>query len=72
MTTAGSRPGPEMFEGAHWKRATACGATSCVEVADLGDRVAVRDSKDLSVAPLVFTRSEWSAFLHGVRAGDFH
>lgn len=45
---------------------------NCVEVADLPDGGrAVRDSKDRSGPPLVFTAAEWAAFLAGVRAGEF-
>lgn len=44
---------------------------NCIEVADLeGDR-AVRDSKDPARSVLTFTIAQWSAFITGVRAGDF-
>jgi Domain of unknown function (DUF397) len=33
--------------------------------------VAIRDSKDTAKAAHVFDRDEWSAFVAGVRAGDF-
>lgn len=45
--------------------------TNCVEVAELADRVAMRDSKDPAGPVLAFTNVEWQAFLGGVRAGDF-
>jgi len=44
---------------------------NCVEVAFLGDGVAVRDSKDPDGPVLRFTRAEWAAFTDGVRAGEF-
>jgi hypothetical protein len=45
---------------------------NCVEVAFIGDHVAVRDSKDRSSdAVLYFTHAEWEAFLAGAHAGDF-
>ena len=45
--------------------------TNCVEVRLLIDgTVGVRDSKDRSKPPHVFTSGEWSAFVAGVRAGD--
>lgn len=44
---------------------------NCVEVAAGADAVAVRDSKDLDGPVLSFTRDEWSAFLAGVKAGEF-
>lgn len=36
------------------------------------DAVLVRDSKSPENAPLVFTVDEWSAFVQGVRAGEFN
>jgi hypothetical protein len=48
------------------------GGDNCVEVAILADgQVAVRDTKDRSLAPHLFTASEWEAFLTGVKAGEF-
>lgn len=45
---------------------------SCVEVRLLPDgTVGLRDSKDVSKPAHVFTQPEWSAFLAGVRAGEF-
>ncbi|ETA00765.1 DUF397 domain-containing protein [Frankia sp. CcI156] len=48
------------------------GSGACVEVASLpeGGR-AVRDSKDRSGPILVFTAAEWTAFVAGVRDGEF-
>jgi hypothetical protein len=43
----------------------------CVEVAEIGDAVAVRDSKDAGGPALVFTREEWTAFVAGAAAGEF-
>lgn len=44
----------------------------CVEVGRLADgHVAVRDTKDRSQPALIFTPVEWSAFIAGVRAGEF-
>jgi len=59
---------------AHWFKATASGTASggCVETAFLHDgRVALRDSKDTSKAPHIFTRHEWDCFLDGVKNGEF-
>lgn len=41
---------------------------ACVEVADLGDGVAVRDSKDANSPVLSFTRAEWAGLLAEVKA----
>ncbi|MGH3310621.1 MAG: DUF397 domain-containing protein [Streptomyces sp.] len=35
----------------------------CVEVADLGARVGVRDSKDTGRAPLTTPRTAWASFI---------
>lgn len=43
----------------------------CVEVANLGNAVAVRDSKDPDGPALIFTPGEWAAFLQGAKAGEF-
>jgi hypothetical protein len=44
----------------------------CVEVAYLaGGLVGVRDSKDRTRPPLVFTSGEWQAFIGGAKDGEF-
>jgi hypothetical protein len=43
----------------------------CVEVADLGDAIGVRDSKNPDGAVLRFSRAEIDAFVRGVLAGEF-
>jgi hypothetical protein len=44
----------------------------CVEVAELGDgAVALRDSNNPARPDLRFTASEWTAFVTGVRDGEF-
>ena len=57
-----------------WFKATAStsSGSGCVEAAFLPDgRVALRDSKDISKAPHVFTRHEWDCFVDGVKKGEF-
>lgn len=45
---------------------------ACIEVAGLaGGGWAVRDSKDPRGAVLMFTAAEWTAFVGGVRDGEF-
>jgi Domain of unknown function (DUF397) len=56
---------------AAWRTSTLCDLNGCVEVALLGDRVAVRDAKDRAGPVLQFTAAEWEAFLGGVRQGEF-
>lgn len=58
-----------------WRKSTRSGDNGgqCVEVAMLdGGYVALRDSKDKGAGPvLVFTASEWEAFIAGAVAGEF-
>jgi len=45
---------------------------SCVEVAELpGDAIAVRNSRHPSGPALIYTRAEITAFLTGVKNGEF-
>lgn len=44
---------------------------ACVEVADLGDHMAMRDSKNPDGPVLVFTAFEWECFVDGVEKGEF-
>ncbi len=44
---------------------------TCVAV-KIGDgQVQVRDTKDLGKTTLAFSDAEWSAFIRGVKAGEF-
>jgi hypothetical protein len=57
---------------ARWIRSRACSSDGCVEVAHLADgSIALRDSKDVRKAAHVFDREEWSAFIAGVKNGEF-
>lgn len=55
-----------------WRKSSASLNGDCVEVASLPDGVAVRDSKNPDGAMLMFTRSEWRAFLTGAGKGEFN
>ena len=62
--------------GAEWRKSSFSGGVNgnggCVEVAFLpAGWVAVRDTKDPSLRPHVYTAAEWDAFVAGVRAGEF-
>lgn len=60
--------------GAVWHKSTRSGGNGgdCVEVAiNLPGIVAVRDTKDPGAGALVFTHAEWTAFVGGVRDGEF-
>jgi hypothetical protein len=56
---------------AAWRKSSFSQLSSCVEVAFIDGRVAVRDSKDRNGPVLVFDHSEWRAFLSGVHDGQF-
>jgi hypothetical protein len=57
-----------------WRKSTfSMGGGNCLEVAYLDSgEVALRHSKNCGAgAVLVFTTSEWQAFLSGAKAGEF-
>lgn len=58
-------------DGGNWRRSPFCATAECVEVVAEQGEVRVRDSKNTLQAPLVFTTDEWSAFVAGVKAGEF-
>ena len=53
-----------------WFKSSFSGSNNCVLIRH-GDDVWLRDSKDSAGPVLSFTRAEWTAFLQGVRAGEF-
>lgn len=60
-------------EGATWRKSTYSNGTggNCVEVADLPNGRAVRDSTRPRGPILVFTGDQWRAFLRNIEAGEF-
>jgi Domain of unknown function (DUF397) len=55
-----------------WRKSSLSTTNGCVEVAFVGDGIAVRDSKQEGRGPVLeFTATEWAAFLGGVRGGEF-
>jgi len=61
--------------GLRWKKSSWSAENgNCVETAELpGNKIGVRDSKDNAAGcpALFFTFSEWSAFVMGLKDGDF-
>jgi hypothetical protein len=61
-------PGVDLSR-AVWRTSTYSGGNgSCVEVAELGTHVAVRDSKDRGGTVLVFGREAWRSFIRNIGA----
>jgi len=55
---------------AQWRKSSYSSANGqCVEVADLPEAVAVRDSKDPAGPKLFFTRVGWQEFVSAVAEG---
>jgi hypothetical protein len=55
-----------------WRKSSLSTTNGCVEVAFVGDGIAVRESKQEGRGPVLeFTATEWAAFLGGVRGGEF-
>jgi Domain of unknown function (DUF397) len=59
-------------EGATWRKSTYSNGSggNCVEVADLPNGRAVRDSKHPQGPTLVFAPDQWHAFVQGIKAGN--
>jgi hypothetical protein len=56
----------------NWVRSEFCGTGACVEAAQTADdSILLRNSTDPTGPVLTFKRSEWDAFVAGVRAGNF-
>ena len=54
-----------------WRRSSRCDSNACVEVAHASGEVLLRDSKDPDGPRLSFAAAQWSAFLDGVKDGQF-
>jgi uncharacterized protein DUF397 len=61
------------LEHAQWRKSTRSGSftDNCVEVAFIGDAIAVRDAKNPAGPVLLFTTAEWDAFVDGAKGGEF-
>jgi hypothetical protein len=54
-----------------WRKSTFCSSDSCVEVAQDGDRILMRDGKDTSRPSLSFDRATWAQFVTEVQKGRY-
>ncbi|MFF7656429.1 DUF397 domain-containing protein [Streptomyces sp. NPDC007983] len=73
ITVINGTPGSQII-GARWTKASASDAIGdCVELARVNEtEVAVRNSRFPDGPALVFTRSEFVAFLDGANRGEFN
>jgi hypothetical protein len=53
-----------------WRKSSRCDSGACLEVAVIDNGILVRDSKNSAGPVLRFGRSEWNAFIEGIRQGD--
>ena len=60
------------LNGATWRKSTYSNGSggNCVEVADLPNGRAVRDSKHSQGPILVFATDQWQTFLQGIKAAS--
>ncbi|MFE0925929.1 DUF397 domain-containing protein [Streptomyces mutabilis] len=55
---------------ARWRKSSySGGANDCVEVAELSEHTAVRDSKDINRGPLLFTKAAMRSLIGGIGSG---
>ncbi|MFF4786121.1 DUF397 domain-containing protein [Streptomyces griseorubiginosus] len=55
---------------ARWRKSSySGGANDCVEVAEMGGHAAVRDSKNISRGPLLFSKAAMRALVSGIASG---
>lgn len=54
-----------------WRKSSFSGLGECVEVADLGAGIAVRNSKNPGAGTIVFGRAVMAAWIAGLKAGEF-
>jgi hypothetical protein len=58
---------------AQWRKSSrSSGNGACIEVADMREAIAVRDSKDPAGPNLIFTPADWRAFLSAMAEGQVH
>lgn len=54
-----------------WRKSSRSTNGACVEVAQAGTDVLMRDSKTTGSRVLAFGAASWNAFLDGIRGGEF-
>ena len=59
------------LSGAEWQKSSRSDGGNCVEVAFVGEAIAVRDARNPDGPALIFTAAEWDAFVGGAKDGEF-
>jgi predicted secreted Zn-dependent protease len=54
-----------------WRISRTCDSGACVGVARQGESVLIKNTSDPEASISFFSREEWTAFLAGVKLGDF-
>jgi hypothetical protein len=62
---------PPTVEEFNWLVAQNCNGGTCIRVATHEEQIVIGDSKNPRGPVLTYSRSEWAAFVDGVREGDF-
>lgn len=62
---------PVVSDDIDWRVSRVCEGGACVGVARQGEFVLIRNTSDPETPVSRFTSQEWSAFVVGVKLGDF-
>jgi hypothetical protein len=62
---------PESLGELSWRVAQKCNGGECVRVAAHGDTIVIGSSKHRDGPVIAYSRDEWTAFVQGIREGDF-
>lgn len=74
MKVQSPKVGEVDLTNAAWRKSSESGpwTDNCVEVAFVGEAIALRDSKNPEGPVLLFTSDEWNAFVAGAKLGEFN
>jgi len=54
-----------------WRRASFCASNECVEVAQRGDMIILRDSAQPHGSMLHCVAEDWESFMRSIKSGEF-